>query len=110
MSSCNYGVSFSPPRANATPLIVDSGATEGCVDAVLLPVVCKQFVDYTILGPLKRLIRIGNSIVEADAKRKMAVILTDANGSKLNVLIPMPVAPGMGYHVYSVGDASTRGV
>ena len=38
----------------------------------------------------------------------MLVILTDADGRKLNVLIPTLVAPGMRRHVYSVVDASTR--
>lgn len=37
----------------------------------------------------------------------MPVIPTDANSGKLNVLIPMLVAPGMEYHAYSVVDVST---
>lgn len=74
--------------------MLDSDVIEGCVDPVLLPDVRATLIGYT-LDPPKRLLRISNSIVKADAEGNERVIFTDANGRKLNVLILMLVARGM---------------
>lgn len=50
------------------------------------------------------LIGIGNDVVKADTMDKTPAILTDANGGKLIVLLPLLVAPEMRCHVYSVVD------
>lgn len=74
---------------------------------MLLPDVCDEIIAY-ILDPQERFMGIGDDILKAGIKGKTPVALTDADGTELNVLIPMVVAPGMGWHVYSVVETSTR--
>lgn len=91
--------------------MVDCGVTEGCVDPVFLSRLRNKHIDDTIMDPSKRLIRIGMSIVKIVISRaKMPVILTHADGRKLDILIPMLVKPEMEFCIDSIVDASTRGV
>lgn len=77
---------------------------------MLLQEVCDKAIDYSILDPQKRLIGIGDDIAKAGIKGKMPIKLTDADGTKLNVLILMVVAPGMGWYVYSSWKPSLGGL
>lgn len=86
----------------------DGEAAEGCVDPVLLLEVRENLIGYATLDPPKKLMGIGDGIVEADVKGKMPAILTDANDRKLNGLIPILAEPGMSYHFYSAVGASTK--
>lgn len=91
-------------------MMVGGGATEGCVDPVLLPKVRDMHIDRTILDPSKKLIRIGSNIVNADVKGKMPIILTHADSGKIEVLILMLVEPEIECCIDFIVDASTRGV
>lgn len=90
--------------------MVDGGAAEGCVEPVLLPDVRDKLVDYTILDPPKRLIGIDKSVLEADAKGKMPIILTHTNVRKLSAPLSMLEVLGIGYHTHPVVDVFTRAV
>ena len=71
---------------------------------MLLPEGREKPVEDTTLDPPKGLIGISKSIVKADTKGKMPVILNDADCRKLNLLIPMLEAPGMGHVLFRRGS------
>ena len=93
------------PNKNKVTFLVDTGASDTCIDDHLIPGVRDILTNYEKLKVPRRNVGAGGNELRADAQGILWDHITDVEGKEHNFGTPVLVVPGLTRNIYSVTQA-----
>ena len=95
---------------NSITILVDSGASDPCLDIDLHPELRESMLDYEILKEPHQIITAGEHVIEGIAKGTIIGTFNGQHGEKQQLAFSAIAVPGLGRHLFSPLVLSRMGV